>query len=330
MPADVARAPLSGAWAADVDTDGDLDLIGAGGTGAPSVLRNNGDGTVRARSRRFTVATRVRGFVWADIDGEGVPDAALLDERDAVRVVPEPARRRVPRAARAGQAAARWPRSRPRRSTGDAVMDVVACRPDGAVAATLAAATDGRRGRPAEITRVDPPTGLSPGTRPPARRRHRQQRRRRPHRVERIRRPTSCWADRTRRFGRSPPRSRWPCLPRPPTSTATAGWIWSAPARPARASRASQGREELPLAVDSAARHDRDRRSAHQLVRHRRGSRSAHGAARAEADDRRAGRPLRAGRGDQRRGRAHHLAERRPAIGVRPRRATRRSPPVSG
>ena len=30
--------------------------------------------------------SRLRGFVWADLDGEGVPDAALLDDQGVLRV----------------------------------------------------------------------------------------------------------------------------------------------------------------------------------------------------------------------------------------------------
>ena len=43
------RAPAFGAWAADVDTDGDLDVVLAPLDGPPVVLRNNGDGTFAER-----------------------------------------------------------------------------------------------------------------------------------------------------------------------------------------------------------------------------------------------------------------------------------------
>jgi cytochrome c-type biogenesis protein CcmH/NrfG len=76
---------LCGAWAADVDTDGDLDVVVAPRDGPPVVLRNNGDRTFR-ELHPFAGAAAVRGFVWADLDGEGVPDAALLQADGAVRV----------------------------------------------------------------------------------------------------------------------------------------------------------------------------------------------------------------------------------------------------
>lgn len=69
---------LVGAWAADVEMDGDLDLV-VGVTGAaPVVLRNNGDGTWRPL-QPFAGVTDLRGFGWGDLDRDGDPDAALLD-----------------------------------------------------------------------------------------------------------------------------------------------------------------------------------------------------------------------------------------------------------
>ena len=85
LPATLLRSPAYGVWAADIDTDGDLDLFLAPVDGHPVVLRNNGDGTFTTKSP-FDAVTRARGFVWADFDGEGVPDAALLDAAGAVHV----------------------------------------------------------------------------------------------------------------------------------------------------------------------------------------------------------------------------------------------------
>ena len=85
LPATLVRAPASGVWPADIDTDGDLDLVLAPRDGHPVVLRNNGDGTFTPRDP-FAAVTRARGFAWADLDGEGVPDAAFVDDAGVVQV----------------------------------------------------------------------------------------------------------------------------------------------------------------------------------------------------------------------------------------------------
>jgi Tfp pilus assembly protein PilF len=78
LPSDVTSAPYAGAWAADIEADGDLDIVLGAKEGAPLVLRNNGDGSF-AVFRPFEGVSAVRDFAWADFDGDGDPDAALLD-----------------------------------------------------------------------------------------------------------------------------------------------------------------------------------------------------------------------------------------------------------
>ena len=73
----VISAAYTGAWPADVEMDGDLDLA-LGGPEECLVLRNNGDGTF-AVVRPFDGVSGMRAFEWADLDGDGVPDAALVD-----------------------------------------------------------------------------------------------------------------------------------------------------------------------------------------------------------------------------------------------------------
>jgi Tfp pilus assembly protein PilF len=85
LPASVTAAPYAGAWAADIEADGDLDLLLASKKGAPTVLRNNGDGTF-AEQHPFEGVTELRDFAWADLDGDGDPDAALLDARGGLKV----------------------------------------------------------------------------------------------------------------------------------------------------------------------------------------------------------------------------------------------------
>lgn len=160
IPANIAREPLWGVWAADVDTDGDLDLIVARRDGPATVLRNNADGTFLAQSP-FTGTTRVRGFVWADVDGEGVPDAVLLEESGTVRTFlnlrgGEFRERPVPGsfAGLSAIAAAEL--------TNDAVLDVVGLKTDGAVV-RLSQAPDGQAWETSQIARAAFAQTATPG-----------------------------------------------------------------------------------------------------------------------------------------------------------------------
>lgn len=85
LPRAALETPARAAWPADVEADGDLDIVVAPVDGPAFVLRNNGDGTF-ARQQPFGPCGRMRGFVWADLDGEGVPDAVCLGEEGSARV----------------------------------------------------------------------------------------------------------------------------------------------------------------------------------------------------------------------------------------------------
>ncbi len=85
LPSNVTSSPLSGLWAADTDLDGDLDVIAAPISGAPLLLRNNGDGTFTT-SNPWTGVADLRAFVWVDLDGDGTPDAAMLGAAGHVQV----------------------------------------------------------------------------------------------------------------------------------------------------------------------------------------------------------------------------------------------------
>lgn len=73
----IMAARYTGAWAADIEADGDLDVVLGVEDGPTLVLRNNGDGTFK-ELYPFEGATGLRNFVWADMDGDGDADAALL------------------------------------------------------------------------------------------------------------------------------------------------------------------------------------------------------------------------------------------------------------
>lgn len=77
--------PTTGVWPADVEMDGDLDLVVAVADAAPAVLRNNGDGTWQT-TRPFPDIVGLRDFAWGDLDADGDPDAAMVDSEGFVRV----------------------------------------------------------------------------------------------------------------------------------------------------------------------------------------------------------------------------------------------------
>jgi len=85
LPASVRSTPMAGVWDADLDMDGDLDLVAARQEGPPVILRNNGDGTFATRAY-FDDVTALRAFAWADLDGDGPPEAAMLDAEGRLHV----------------------------------------------------------------------------------------------------------------------------------------------------------------------------------------------------------------------------------------------------
>jgi hypothetical protein len=78
LPGTIVNGSYSGAWAADIEADGDLDVVLGASAGEPVVLRNNGDDTFTA-IRPFVEIAGLDGFAWADLDADGDPDAALID-----------------------------------------------------------------------------------------------------------------------------------------------------------------------------------------------------------------------------------------------------------
>ena len=78
LPKSVRNASYTGAWAVDIEADGDLDIVLGTKTGEPTVLRNNGDDTFTA-IHPFTGFSGLQQFAWADLDGDGDPDAVLID-----------------------------------------------------------------------------------------------------------------------------------------------------------------------------------------------------------------------------------------------------------
>jgi len=84
LPATITSTKYTGAWTADIEADGDLDIVLGNDQGQPTVLRNNGDETF-LETHPFEGVSGVRGFAWADLDADGDPDASLIDGSDKLQ-----------------------------------------------------------------------------------------------------------------------------------------------------------------------------------------------------------------------------------------------------
>lgn len=79
----IINGSYNGVWAFDVEMDGDLDLLLSTTNGSSFVLRNNGDGTFTQTSP-FNQSQSIQEFLWADLDGEGSPEATVLTSDGSV------------------------------------------------------------------------------------------------------------------------------------------------------------------------------------------------------------------------------------------------------
>ena len=84
LPANIVNANYTGAWSADVEADGDLDVV-LGSEQGSICLRNNGDGSF-TESSPFAGLSGVHAFVWADFDADGDPDAAFTDGAGRLKI----------------------------------------------------------------------------------------------------------------------------------------------------------------------------------------------------------------------------------------------------
>ena len=74
----VVQGVYIGAWAVDIEADGDLDIVLGAALGMPTVLQNNSDGTWEP-THPFVGIEGVRAFAWGDFDNDGDGDAAIID-----------------------------------------------------------------------------------------------------------------------------------------------------------------------------------------------------------------------------------------------------------
>ena len=151
LPRSVTTASYTGAWAVDIEADGDLDIVLGSSGGLPVVLRNNGDGTFLA-IHPFAGIAGVRGFAWADLDGDGNPDAAIIDGAGRLHVFmnerqgqfrerPLPAGLRLVKAIAVADA------------NNDGVLDLLAVQADGVIV-RISDKNEGESWEVAEIARV--------------------------------------------------------------------------------------------------------------------------------------------------------------------------------
>lgn len=85
LPRAILTGKYLGAWAADIEADGDLDIVLGTASGLPSVLRNNGDGTFKV-IHPFDGISGLQAFTWADLNGDGNPDASMIDDAGKLHV----------------------------------------------------------------------------------------------------------------------------------------------------------------------------------------------------------------------------------------------------
>ena len=152
LPATILNGSFTGAWAADIDSDGDLDVVLGAEHGLPTVLRNNGDGSF-AEIHPFAGVSGLSGFAWADIDGDGDPDASLIDGQGKLHVFENE---------RGGQFNERSlpPSLQPVRAinvadiNNDGVLDLIAVQGDGVII-RLSDKNEGQEWEIAEIARLN-------------------------------------------------------------------------------------------------------------------------------------------------------------------------------
>jgi len=82
----ILNRSYTGLWPVDIDMDGDLDLVLAAENGKPILLRNNGDGTFTDQLP-FHDLEDVTQFLWADLDGDGAPEAIILTAEGDVSIL---------------------------------------------------------------------------------------------------------------------------------------------------------------------------------------------------------------------------------------------------
>jgi len=160
LPKSILDASYTGAWAVDIEADGDLDIVLGSESGLPVVLRNNGDGTFQP-IHPFPGISGIRQLVWADLNGDGNPDASIIDGSGKLHVFFNQrsgnfAERPVPANVSEAKAITAADVNR------DGILALVVVQPGGAIT-RLAAAEDGSGWTATEIAHVPNPASAIAG-----------------------------------------------------------------------------------------------------------------------------------------------------------------------
>ena len=154
LPKAILDAAYSGAWAADIEADGDLDILLGQPSGLPTVLRNNGDGTFTP-IHPFAGISGIRQFDWVDLNEDGEPDAALIDGAGQLHVLfNQRSGRFSEQAVPAGLASVKA--IAPADVNDDGRFDIIAVLPSGAID-RLSSANTGQNWTVAQIASVPNP-----------------------------------------------------------------------------------------------------------------------------------------------------------------------------
>lgn len=87
LPPSITNARYNHVWSADLDVDGDLDILLTRDNGKQLVLRNNGDNTFEPMADYFPGISGTVQFIWGDLDSDLDPDGLFLSKNGELTVL---------------------------------------------------------------------------------------------------------------------------------------------------------------------------------------------------------------------------------------------------
>jgi hypothetical protein len=152
LPVSVTSASYFGAWAADIEADGDLDIVVGTSASKPVVLRNNGDDTF-LRIEPFNDVFGIFDFAWADFDADGDPDGAMVDRDGKLRFFANERQGQFRERPLTTSSVAKTRAINVADANHDGVLDLIAMRADGFII-RVSDRAEGREWETAEIARL--------------------------------------------------------------------------------------------------------------------------------------------------------------------------------